>query len=83
MSFLLLLNLTGFIFCVINLRANSRGFSARRKRLGSAFYKLAMGRETRIQMVTFINTLMPISTMFVLTDTQYKTISGLWILVVF
>ena len=83
MSLLLLLNLIGFIFCVINLRANSRGFSARRKRLGSAFSKLAMGRETRIQMVTFTNLNIRISIIFVLTDTQHETFSGLWILVVF
>ena len=52
MCFLLILNLIGFIFCVINLRANSRGISARRKRLQSAFSKLSPGRETRIQMVS-------------------------------
>merc|ERR1712130_955466 len=51
MCFLLLLNLIGFIFCVINLKANSRGISSRRKRLQSAFAKLSMSREARIQML--------------------------------
>ena len=54
MCLLLLLNLIGFIFCVINLRANSREMSARRQRLQSAFSRLAMSRKTRTQLVTYI-----------------------------
>ena len=54
MCFLLLLNLVGFIFCLINLRANRGGeLSARRKRAETVLEKITMNRKTRTQMVTF------------------------------
>ena len=54
MCFLLLLNLVGFIFCLINLRANRGGeLSARRKRAETVLEKITMNRKTRTQIVGF------------------------------
>ena len=83
MCFLLLLNMVGFIFCVISLRANSGdGISPPRKN-NFAFSKLTPSRDTRIQMVTLSINTDDMRLMLLLTDTQHKTICSFWILVVF